>query len=82
MVIAQEPFKLHLGSILDLRPQGVLFGHYGVMHVEESFFRWPTTYLHCPLVPYKALKTHLQFQGHVIIARQPFKLYFASFSWV
>ena len=34
----------------------------------------PTTHLHCPLKAHKALGTPLQFYGHVITVRQPFKL--------
>jgi hypothetical protein len=34
VIIAQRPFKLHIGLIFAIWPQGVLWGHYGVMLAE------------------------------------------------
>ena len=51
----------------------MLLNHYGLMLVEYSCLRI-TTQLHFPLKAYKAFITPLQLYGHVVTARQLFKL--------
>ena len=58
---------------LAMLPQGVLWSHYGVMLAEKSC-RGQTTPYNCTLQANKALGTPLQLYGHLVTARQPFKL--------
>ena len=48
VVIVRQPFKLPIGLILAMLPQGALLGHYGVMLAEKSC-PGQITQLHCPL---------------------------------
>ena len=55
------------------------FGLVGVMgplrcHACRAVMPYTNHSIHCPLKSHKALETPLQLYGHVVIARQPFKL--------